>query len=77
MVRSKDDEGGTDMKAIITIIDDNGKVICKDRVFDPVKEEIVNLNPDQPPIKETRFAFKITQLADFQFTFSQNKEDKT
>ena len=54
------------MKAIITVIDDDGKVICKDQVLDPIKEEIVNLDPYHPPVKEAKFHFAISQLADFQ-----------
>ena len=57
------------MKAFITVIDDNGKVICKDQVLDSVKEEIIDSNPDYPPIKEARFSFVVKQLVD-----SQNKE---
>jgi len=53
------------MKAFITVIDDNEKVICKEKVLEPVKEEIVN-DLYQLPIKKTCFAFIITQLADFQ-----------
>ena len=54
------------MKAFITVIDDNGNVVCKNQLLEPVREEIVDLNPYQPPIKEARFSFVITQLADFQ-----------
>ena len=63
------------MKAFITVIDDNGKVICKDQVLAPVKEEIIDSNPNQLPIKEARFSFAITQLADFQIAdFQKHKE---
>ena len=51
------------MRAFITVIDDNGEVICKDYVMEPVKEEIVGTNPHQVPIKKTRFNFEITQIA--------------
>ena len=53
------------MKAFITVIDDNGKVICKDYVLAPIEERIGS-NPDQLPIKESIFRFAIRQLADFQ-----------
>ena len=63
------------MKAIITVIDDNGKVICRDRVLFPVRDEIVDLHPNQPPIREARFSFVITELADFQIAdFQKHKE---
>lgn len=64
------------MKAIITVIDDNGKFICKDRLLTPIQEEIVNLNPDQLPIKQVLFKFTaVTQLADFQIAdFQKHKE---
>lgn len=63
------------MKAIITVIDDDGNIICKNRVLEPVREEIVNLNPYQPPIKEARFSFTVTEPADFQIEdFQKHKE---
>ena len=53
------------MKAFVTVIDDNGKIICKDKLLEPVREEVI-VHPYQPPIKEVRYSFAITQLADFQ-----------
>ena len=44
------------MKAIITVIDDNGEVICKDCVLGPVKENIVGTS-DNFPIRETSLNF--------------------
>lgn len=55
------------MKAFITVIDDNGKVICKDYVLAP-SEERIDSNPDLPPIKESIFRFVIRHLADFQIS---------
>ena len=61
------------MKAVVTIIDDCGTVIYRDQVLAPVKEEIINSNPDLLPIKEARFNFVVRQLvADI-----RNLEDKT
>ena len=51
------------MKAIITIIDDNGEVLDKDHLIFPIKEEIVDISPYQPPLKKTIFKFEITQLS--------------
>ena len=53
------------MKAFITIIDDNGNVIYKDKLLEPVREEVI-VHPYQPPMKEVRFSFSVKQLADFQ-----------
>ncbi len=53
------------MKAFVTIIDDNGKVICKDQVLKPIREEVIE-RPNYPTIKEARFNFAVKQLADFQ-----------
>ena len=63
------------MKAFITVIDDNGKVICRDRVLLPVRDEIVDLHPNQPLIREARFSFTITELADCQIADYQNKKE--
>lgn len=51
------------MKAFITVVDDNGRTICKDQMITPVKEEIVGVHF---PTKEARFNFTIRELADFQ-----------
>ena len=53
------------MKAFVTVIDDNGNVICKDNLFLPINEKVIE-HPHQPPIKEARFSFVVRQLADFQ-----------
>ena len=62
------------MKAFVTVIDDNGIVICKDKLLDPVKEGIYDSNPYQIPVKETRYSFVIKQMVDFQLADFQNKE---
>ena len=51
------------LKAIVTIVDDNGMLLCKDRLVFPVKDEIVNISPHQPPLVKTIFKFEITQLS--------------
>lgn len=52
------------MKAFITVIDDDGREICKDKLLPPVWEGILDEKPYQCTVKETRFSFKITQYAD-------------
>lgn len=61
------------MKAFVTVVDDNGRLFCKDRMIVPVEEEIVNTKY-MLPIKETRFSFTITQLADFQTLGAELKD---
>lgn len=51
------------MKAVITVIDDNGRVICANQVLSPTKEEIVELK-FMPTIKEARFDFTVTQYVE-------------
>ena len=53
------------MKAFVTVIDDNGNIICKDNLFLPIKEEVIS-KPHKPAIKEARFSFVVRQLVDFQ-----------
>lgn len=51
------------MKAIVTIVDDNGRIFCKDHLVFPIKEEIVNISPYEPPMVKKIFKFEITQLS--------------
>lgn len=50
------------MKAFVTVIDDDGTIICKDQVLKPIRQEVI-VDPYQPPIKEVRFNFAMRQLA--------------
>ena len=54
------------MKALITVIDDNGRIFCKDNLLYPVTEEVIKLTPDGPPVNKAYFKFTITQLMDYQ-----------
>lgn len=47
------------MKAIVTVIDDNGRVIEKDKVIPPYNEAI---SGEEIPTKTTYFRFGITEL---------------
>ena len=47
------------MKAIVTVIDDNGRVIEKDKVIPPYNEAI---SVEGIPTKITYFRFGITEL---------------
>lgn len=62
------------MKAFVTVIADNGEVICKDKLLEPVKEGIYDSNPYQVPVKETRYSFAIKQIADPQLADFLNNE---
>lgn len=51
------------MKAQITIVDDNGKIIYKDYILEPIEDTIVGTSGDVP-IREVRYGFTIRQLMD-------------
>lgn len=53
------------MKAFITVVDDNGRIICKDQMILPIKEEITG-DEFEFPIREARFNFNIRELVDCQ-----------
>ena len=53
------------MKALITIIDDNEKVIGKNYILDPIEEVTVSEPPYQLPIKKAEFKFVFVQMGDF------------
>lgn len=54
------------MKALITVIDDNGEVVCEDYVLEPVEEVTVSEPLYQLPIKKAEFKFVFVQMADSQ-----------
>lgn len=49
------------MKAIVTIINDDGDIIEKDKVLTPCDEYITNYPSDIIPTKTTVFRFSITE----------------
>ena len=52
---------GRRMKAIVTLIDDNGEVIETDKILAPT-EEYIDLPPDGIATKTTTFMFKYKKL---------------
>ena len=49
------------MKAIVTVIDNDGRVIEKDKVIMPYNNEIINAPKDCVATKTTYFRFGITE----------------
>lgn len=64
------------MKAIITVINDYGEVVEKDKIITPVEEYITSIPKDMVTTKTTVFKFSITEALNQHQTIHVPKENE-